>query len=99
MGNANMRGILLDDSGPILDDRAIAPCLQVTWRKTWDLNAALPADCPCTNSAGNLSSVWAYYQQKYPKDSFSLVSSEHDRVISLFFSYSLLACHNPVPVG
>ena len=29
----NTRGVLVDDSGPVLDDTALAPCLQEGWRR------------------------------------------------------------------
>ena len=81
------RAALLDDSGPVLDDTSRAPCLQASFRNYWDLNAALPAGCPCIGDGGNLSSGWAWFKQQYPKDSIALVSSIHDKVISMFFSF------------
>lgn len=98
-GNANTRGIMLDDSGPILDDTAIPPCLQEMWRDVWNINATLPQGCPCLNPYGNMASGWAYYKTIYPKDSRALISSENDGTISTFFSFSLDNCKNPIPVG
>jgi len=98
-GNADLRAILLDDSGPVLDDTAIPVCLQERWRKTWNITAALPDDCACDGSKGNIGSVWAFNQKKWPKDSFGLVSSLDDGVISSFFAFGLLGCWNPFPFG
>jgi hypothetical protein len=64
------RGVLIDDSGPVLDDTALAPCLQALWRRTWDLNATLPRDCPCVGNQGNLVSVWKYARSHWPDDTF-----------------------------
>jgi hypothetical protein len=98
-GNANIRGILVDDSGPILDDTAIPPCLQELWRQTWNINASLPVGCPCIGNEGNIGGVWKFMQNKWSKDSFGLVSSMNDVVISTFFSFGLDNCKNPIPIG
>jgi len=93
------RGMLMDDSGPILDDNDLAVCLQEEWRQTWDLNKNLPADCSCNNDNGNLVTAWTYGKQKWPKDSFSLISSVNDGVISTFFAFGLNNCKAILPVG
>lgn len=93
------RGVLMDDSGPILDDTALAPCLQEEWRKTWNLNKNLPTDCPCAGDEGNLVTAWSYGKQRYPKDSFSLISSQSDSTISTFFAFGLNKCRAILPVG
>lgn len=93
------RGVLMDDSGPILDDDALPVCLQELWRNAWDLNKNFPADFPGNNDEGNLGSLWSYGKERYPNDSFSLVSSQTDAVISTFFGYSELNCHTLLPVG
>jgi len=93
------RGVLMDDSGPILDDEALPPCLQEMWREAWSLNKNIPSECPCNNDEGNLVSIWSYGKQRYPKDSFSLISSQTDSVISTFFGYSQNNCKAILPVG
>jgi len=93
------RGILMDDSGPILDDEALAVCLQKEFRKTWNLNPSLPDDCPCVSDGGNMSSVWPYLMNKYPHDSFSLVSSLADSTMSLFFAFGMNNCDVFLPIG
>jgi hypothetical protein len=98
----NARGVLMDDSGQILDDDNLPVCLVKEWRKVWNLNANLPEDCPCNNPEGNLSSAWAYGRQRYPGDSFSLISSINDIAITTFFSYGDFDCNiigNLLPVG
>jgi len=93
------RGVLMDDSGPILDDTAIPPCLQEKWRQLWNLNDGLPSDCPCNNDEGNLVTAWSYGHEKFPNDSFSLISSVADSTISLFFAFSNNNCKAVIPVG
>lgn len=95
----NARGVLMDDSGPVLDDTAIPPCLQEKWRQLWNLNDGLPSDCPCNNDEGNLVTAWSYGKSKYPKDSFSLISSVTDATISTFFAFSNNNCKAVLPVG
>jgi len=93
------RGVLMDDSGQVLDDDNLPVCLVEEWRQVWNLNANLPADCPCNNDQGNISSAWAYGRQRWPKDSFSLISSINDAVISTFFAFGLDNCKAVLPVG
>lgn len=94
------RGVLLDDSGPVLDDTALAPCLQALWRRTWNLNSTLPPRCPCVGNKGNLVSVWDYTRNRWPDDTFGLISSLKDGTISTFFAYGELDCKDSVvPVG
>jgi hypothetical protein len=95
----NARGVLMDDSGPIIADDDLPVCLQKTWRDTWDLNKNLPKDCACNNPDGDLVDAWTYGQKTWPKDSFSLVSSVNDATISFFFSFGLNNCHPIVPLG
>jgi len=95
----NARGVLMDDSGQVLADEYLAPCLVEEWRQVWNINANLPADCPCNNDEGNLASAWAYGKQKYPGDSLSLISSVNDAVISTFFGFGMKNCSALLPVG
>lgn len=95
----NARGVLLDDSGPIVDDEALAPCLQSKWRNLWGMNKNLPTDCSCNNDGGNLVDIWSYLKQKYPQDSFSLISSVEDGTISLFFAFGRRSCTALLPIG
>jgi len=86
---------MLDDSGPVIDDDALAPCLQAALRKDWDVNAALPPGCPCITNSGNLSTGWAWLKQHYPTDSIGLISSINDEVISMFYSFGESVNHCP----
>lgn len=58
------RAVLIDDSGPVIDDADLAVCLQAKFRSTWNLNAALPPKCPCVGTAGNMSSGWAWFKSQ-----------------------------------
>jgi len=93
------RGVLMDDSGQVTGDDYLAPCLVEQWRQIWNLNANLPADCPCNNDKGGLDSAWAYGKTKYPGDSLSLISSINDAVISTFFGFGDDNCTASSPLG
>jgi hypothetical protein len=95
----NARGVLMDDSGPVIDDNDLAVCLQEKMRSIWNVNKNLPSDCPCNKDQGNLASVWEYMWAKYIQDSFSLISSQSDFVISTFFAYGGNDCSSVLPIG
>merc|ERR1711953_1414005 len=42
---------------------------------------------------------WTYGRKRYPKDSFSLISSQNDATISTFFAYSNNNCKAILPIG
>eukprot|EP01013_Petalomonas_cantuscygni_P038168 TRINITY_DN69211_c0_g1_i1.p2 TRINITY_DN69211_c0_g1~~TRINITY_DN69211_c0_g1_i1.p2 ORF type:complete len:353 (+),score=54.38 TRINITY_DN69211_c0_g1_i1:41-1099(+) len=90
-------GALVDDSGPVLDDEAISVCLQQEWRTNWDVNASLPAGCPCVGSGGNMVAAWDYISKRWPRDAYGLISSVDDAVISTFFSFGNADCASPFP--
>ena len=95
--------MLIDDSGPVLADPYLTPCLQMDFRTLFGLNAALPPDCPkCSSQAdgGGLVNVYDFVQTKYPDAYFGLVDSVRDAVISLFFGYGTNNCsYKLVPTG
>merc|ERR1712110_153661 len=66
---------------------------------TWNLNKDLPKDCPCNNDKGDLVTAWSYGKKKWPKDSFSLISSVNDATISTFFAFGLDNCKALLPLG
>jgi hypothetical protein len=85
---------LIDDSGPILSDEYLAPCLQQQWRDLWGLSASMPPDCPqCSQpDGGGLVNVYQFLQNKYPDAAFGLIESANDSVISFFFGYGQENC-------
>jgi hypothetical protein len=77
----------LDDSGPILGDDYLRPCLQATTRELWGL--AIPEDCPqCAfEDGGGLVALWPYLAKKYPDRRIGLLSTVGDGVIRSFYGY------------
>lgn len=96
-GDKAKKAAVVDDSGPIIDDQALAPCLVEKWRKAWDINASLPAGCPCISNKGGLVSAWTWTMNQLPNDGVGLISSINDATISTFFSFGDANCRLPVP--
>jgi hypothetical protein len=82
---------MVDDSGPILGDETLRPCLQTLARQLWHFE--VPADCPqCTNEDGaGLVWLWAYLATKYPDRRFALLSNTGDQTMRQFYGYGLSA--------
>jgi len=85
---------LLDDSGPVLRDPYLAPCLQRTWREVWGLDATIPANCEACQAedGGSISELVRWIGTRHPEQRMGLISSENDRTISTFFSFGLDEC-------
>ncbi|EYF03062.1 pectin acetylesterase-family hydrolase [Chondromyces apiculatus] len=85
---------LVDDSGPVMSDEYLAPCLQQRWRTLWGLDGTLPADCAeCTPSnGGGLLNYTVYLGSKYPERRLGLISSLQDNTIRTFYSYGNNNC-------
>lgn len=85
---------LLDDSGPPLGDTYLTPCLQQMFRTTWNLDAALPADCTaCTEAnGGGLANALGYLADKHPDRRLALISSTRDGVIRSFYGFGYPDC-------
>jgi hypothetical protein len=85
---------LLDDSGPVMADQYLQPCLQQRWRDLWNLDATLPADCAACRGpdGGGLVNYLPYLTNKYPNELLGIISAQQDSVISLFFGYGSNHC-------
>jgi len=90
------RSYLMDDSGPLLADQYLAPCLQTLWRDLWGLTASIPPDCTaCTQpDGGGMWNIYPFLTGKYPNTRFGFIDSEADRVIAFFFGYGQDNCTN-----
>lgn len=80
---------LLDDSGALLSDEYLRPCLQATVREAWGLDAVIPEDCPqCTCSdAGGLWNVYFYVARRFPDRRFGLITAMEDATFRSFYGY------------
>jgi len=85
---------LLDDSGPVMRDEYLAPCLQTTWRSVWGFDATLPIACDdCFNSdGGGIHHIFEFIARRHPNQRMGLISSERDATISIFYGFGLHEC-------
>lgn len=86
--------LLLDDSGPPLEDSVMTPCLQKMFRDMWNLDAALPASCTACSQAdgGGLENALPYLADKYADNRMALVTSTQDGTIRSFYGYGYPNC-------
>jgi hypothetical protein len=88
------RVTLLDDSGPVMADQFLSPCLQQRWRDLWNLDSTLPADCTACRGpdGGGLVNYLPYLTRKHSADQLGIISANKDSIISLFFGYGANNC-------
>jgi hypothetical protein len=87
---------LIDDSGLILPDQYLAPCLQERWRSLWKLSDNLPQDCEgCRNpDGGGLVNMYTFLGAKYPTSRLGALGSRADSIITLFYGWGRNECAN-----
>ncbi|HEY8376761.1 MAG TPA: pectin acetylesterase-family hydrolase, partial [Nannocystis sp.] len=81
--------IVVDDSGPPLDNSVIPPCLQQTFREVWGLDDTILAECgaDCSDPDDFATGVLKHTLEKYPEIRFGLFSHTADLVIRTFMSF------------
>ena len=85
--------LLLDDSGPVMSDTYLRPCLQQVWREAWNLDESLPEDCEaCREGPGGLSEAFRFVARKYPDRRMGLILSNRDSVFRSFFGFGAGEC-------
>lgn len=87
---------MIDDSGAVLSDTYMRPCLQQAARDVWQV--ALPSECEhCScDDGGGLVNAFPYLTRRYPDRRFGLLSYTADRVFRIFFGYGYSrACNLP----
>jgi hypothetical protein len=77
---------LLDDSGPLLKNNAIAQQLRDAWAQAWNYNAVLDAIDPAVKN--DFSALYTVLSRKYPQDRMALLSSQQDQVIRQYVGLS-----------
>ncbi len=82
----NLKTYLINDSGPLLSDRAVFPnCLQIGFTLVFGIE--YPQDLwNCCSPSYGLADVYTYGTDLYPDDKFALVSFTEDPVIRNHFS-------------
>lgn len=90
---------LLDDSGPVMSDDFLKPCLQQLWRDAWNLNAVLPQDCAsCVEGSGGMIDALTHLADKYPEHRLGLILSTQDDVFRNFFGFGAQECTAYAPL-
>lgn len=88
------RVTLLDDSGPVMRDPYLAPCLQQQWRDVWGFDGTLPEACDECFAAdgGGIHHIVEFIGLRHPDQRFGYISSERDATISIFYSFGRDEC-------
>ncbi len=86
--------VVIDDSGVLLPDAYLEPCLQTQLREIWGFSGLLPSDCEGCNPAdgGGLSTLFSYLPDAYPEVRFALIASNEDQILRLFYGYGNDGC-------
>lgn len=86
--------LFLDDSGIILPDEYLAPCLQSQLREVWGISSVLPAACEgCRgDDGGGLSNLFAHLPQAYPDVRYAMIASTRDQILRLFYGFGNESC-------
>jgi len=87
---------MLNDSGALLNDMYLRPCLQETTREVWGI--AVPSECErcACDDGGGLVNTFPYLARRYPDANFALLSYTADRTFRQFFSYGYTSrCDRP----
>ncbi|MBK9755896.1 MAG: hypothetical protein IPO88_20825 [Nannocystis sp.] len=81
--------IVIDDSGPPMSNKVIAPCLQKIFREVWGLDQTLLAECggDCPDEDDFASGTLAHALAKYPDMRFGLFSNTADTIIRTFMGF------------
>ncbi len=87
---------MVNDSGALLSDTYLRPCLQQTTREMWGI--AVPSECErcACDDGGGLVNAIPYLARRYPDANFGLMSYTADGTFRQFFSYGYSAgCNLP----
>ena len=86
---------MINDSGTPLPDEWSAPCLQKTWRETWNLEETFLADCEACNASEDGGGIVEYARllaERYPDQTLAHITSTQDSTMRLFHAYGLDDC-------
>ncbi len=90
----NVRVTLIDDSGPPMSGKVVAPCLQKQWRDLWGFDQSIIADCggDCTKPDEFLFDYGLHLAKTFSDRTSGLIETAEDAVISGFFGAGLNDC-------
>ena len=76
--------VVVDDSGPPLSNDVIPPCLQQTFRETWNLEGTVLADCPTCDPDDFATGLFDNLVTNYPQLRLGLYSNTGDSIIRTY---------------
>ncbi len=79
--------VVVDDSGPPLSSDVIPPCLQQTFRQTWNLDATALAACPDCDPNDFATDLFDELVTSYPDVRLGLFSNTADLVIRTYMGF------------
>lgn len=83
----NIKGKLLNDSGPPMPGSVLASCLQKQWRELWGYDNSILKDCgaACPNKDDYTMDYGLYLAKTFGNRYSGLIESAQDGIISAFF--------------
>ncbi len=93
---------LLDDSGPPMSNKYLAPCQQTLVEQTWNLGATLVPDCgaDCPDLTNFFISYMKHVVGTHPDRAMGILDSDEDGTISDFYGFGYFDCSadgDPMP--
>lgn len=85
----NGRALMVDDSGVVMNQYHLTPCLTKLWFDLFNAATTIPKDCPACQDS--LYAIYPFLQQKYPDDVMGFISTNSDDTISKFYAYGFTA--------
>jgi|GEM_PF-989158 len=79
--------VVIDDSGPPLSNDVIAPCLQQSFRDTWNLDATVLDACPTCDPNNFATDLFDHVVNDYPDLRFGLYSNTADQIIRTYMGF------------
>jgi hypothetical protein len=97
---SNVHVDLVDDSGPLLANPYMAPCLEQSLVQLFGLSSTILNDCgsDCTDPSNDMIAYWKHLPKTYPDRRFGFVDSAADSVISSFFGFGANNCTSFVSI-
>ncbi|MFT3923732.1 MAG: pectin acetylesterase-family hydrolase [Myxococcales bacterium] len=91
---SNVKGVLLDDSGPAMSSKYLAPCLQERWRNLWGLDNSMLKDCgtDCPNQNDFVLDFSKHLAKTYGDRKSGIIEASEDGVITRFFGVGQNEC-------
>ncbi len=93
--------VLIDDSGPPMNQPYIARCLQDAWKSLFGLDKTIVPDCgaDCPDPTNFLVDYAKHIAKTYPNATMGLMDSTGDGVIASFFGFGASNCAASVPLS